>query len=73
MTDRLALEGGAPSSPRFIVFGAPCLGEEEIREVVETLRSGWIGTGPRTQAFETAIAWGAPTYSPSARAPRRST
>ena len=55
MTDRLALEGGPPSSPRFIVFGAPCLGEEEIREVVETLRSGWIGTGPRTQAFETAF------------------
>jgi len=55
MTDRLAIEGGTPSSPRFIVFGAPSLGEDEIQEVVATLRSGWIGTGPRTQAFEAAF------------------
>lgn len=28
------------------------MGEEEIAEVVATLRSGWIGTGPKTQQFE---------------------
>lgn len=55
MSERLALEGGTPASPRFIVFGAPAIGEAEIHEVVETLRSGWIGTGPRTQAFEEAF------------------
>jgi dTDP-4-amino-4,6-dideoxygalactose transaminase len=55
MSDRLAIEGGTPVSPRFIVFGSPVIGEEEIREVTETLRSGWIGTGRRTQAFETAF------------------
>jgi dTDP-4-amino-4,6-dideoxygalactose transaminase len=38
--------------PEFLVFGSPALGEEEIAEVVATLRSGWIGTGPRVQKFE---------------------
>lgn len=35
----------------FIVFGAPLIGEEEIEEVVATLRSGWLGTGPRVAQF----------------------
>ena len=37
---------------RFIVFGAPAIEEEEIDEVVATLRSGWLGTGPRVHRFE---------------------
>lgn len=36
----------------FIVFGAPSISEEEISEVVATLRSRWIGTGPKVQRFE---------------------
>jgi dTDP-4-amino-4,6-dideoxygalactose transaminase len=36
----------------FLPFGAPTFGEQEISEVVETLRSGWIGTGPRVARFE---------------------
>jgi dTDP-4-amino-4,6-dideoxygalactose transaminase len=36
----------------FLVFGAPAIEEEEIAEVVATLRSGWLGTGPKTHAFE---------------------
>ena len=35
-----------------LVFGAPTLEEPEIQEVLETLRSGWIGTGPRVARFE---------------------
>ena len=31
----------------FIPFHRPSIGEEEINEVVETLRSGWLTTGPR--------------------------
>jgi dTDP-4-amino-4,6-dideoxygalactose transaminase len=31
------------------------VGDEEIQEVVDTLRSGWITTGPRTRAFEAAF------------------
>lgn len=37
----------------FIVFGSPDIREDEIREVEATLRSGWLGTGPRTARFET--------------------
>jgi dTDP-4-amino-4,6-dideoxygalactose transaminase len=36
----------------FLVFGKPSLGEEEINEVVDTLKSGWWGTGPKTKLFE---------------------
>lgn len=41
---------------RFLVFGAPQIGEEEIAEVVATLRSGWIGSGPKVAAFERQFA-----------------
>jgi dTDP-4-amino-4,6-dideoxygalactose transaminase len=40
----------------FLVFGSPLIGEEEIGEVVDSLRSGWIGTGPKVQRFESMIA-----------------
>ncbi len=35
----------------FLPFARPSLGEEEIREVADTLRSGWITTGPKTERF----------------------
>jgi len=40
----------------FLPFSPPDLGEEEIAEVVDTLRSGWITTGPKTRQFETEFA-----------------
>lgn len=36
----------------FLPFALPSIGEEEIAEVVDTLRSGWITTGPKVQRFE---------------------
>ena len=36
----------------FLVFGNPQIEEDEIREVVDCLRSGWISTGPRVAQFE---------------------
>ena len=36
----------------FISFHRPSIGEEEISEVVETLKSGWLTTGPRVARFE---------------------
>jgi dTDP-4-amino-4,6-dideoxygalactose transaminase len=36
----------------FLVFGSPLIGDEEIAEVVASLRSGWIGTGPKVARFE---------------------
>lgn len=40
---------------RFLVFGAPTIGDAEVAEVVDTLRSGWVGTGPRVRRFEQAL------------------
>ena len=36
----------------FLPFALPFLGEEEISEVVDTLHSGWLTTGPKTTQFE---------------------
>jgi dTDP-4-amino-4,6-dideoxygalactose transaminase len=36
----------------FLPFSPPTLGDEEIDEVVDTLRSGWISTGPKVARFE---------------------
>ena len=41
---------------RNIPFSPPDMSEEEIKEVSEALRSGWITTGPRTKEFERQIA-----------------
>lgn len=40
----------------FLVFGAPLIGDDEINEVVDTLRTGWLGTGPKTKKFEADFA-----------------
>jgi len=37
---------------KFLVFGSPRIEGEEIQEVVDTLKSGWIGTGPKVHKFE---------------------
>jgi dTDP-4-amino-4,6-dideoxygalactose transaminase len=37
---------------KFLVFGNPLIEEDEIAEVVASLRSGWIGTGPKVQRCE---------------------
>ena len=39
-----------------ISFSPPDVGEEEIREVAEALRSGWITTGPKTKLLEKQVA-----------------
>jgi dTDP-4-amino-4,6-dideoxygalactose transaminase len=43
------------SARPYIIFGKPDIRQEEIDEVVDSLRSGWLGTGPKVQAFERAI------------------
>jgi len=47
----------------FLPFFRPLIGEEEIAEVVDTLRSDWITTGPKVRRFEQEFATfvGAPT------------
>lgn len=39
-----------------VSFSPPDINEEDINEVIDTLRNGWITTGPKTKKFENEIA-----------------
>lgn len=43
------------TKPPFLPFALPEIGDEEIAEVVDTLRSGWVTTGPKAMRFEQAF------------------
>ena len=45
-----------PVRKTFLPFNQPDIGQAEIDEVVDTLRSGWITTGPKTKEFERRFA-----------------
>ncbi|WP_419785754.1 DegT/DnrJ/EryC1/StrS family aminotransferase [Pseudodesulfovibrio sp.] len=40
------------SKDNFLVFGAPLITQDEIDEVTDSLKSGWLGTGPKVARFE---------------------
>ena len=37
---------------KFLVFGSPAIEDDEIQEVVASMKSGWLGTGPKVAKFE---------------------
>lgn len=41
-----------PDTLPFLPFALPEIGDEEIAEVVDTLKSGWVTTGPKAKRFE---------------------
>jgi len=43
-------------SKDFIVFGEPQIEDAEIDEVVATMKSHWLGTGPKVAQFESDFA-----------------
>lgn len=45
-----------PTRDDFILFSPPSIGPEEEKEVIDTLRSGWITTGPKTRLFQEKFA-----------------
>ncbi len=45
-----------PNSPPFMPFALPEIGDDEIAEVVDTLKSGWVTTGPKAKRFEADFA-----------------
>ena len=51
---RMVQQEGGPTE--FLPFHVPCLGNEEIAAVVETLKSGWLTTGTKTKRFEEEFA-----------------
>ncbi len=42
--------------PRILPYFSPSIGPEEIAEVVDTLQSNWLTTGPKTKEFEKQFA-----------------
>ena len=42
----------APVRSDYLVFGAPLIEDAEIEEVVDSLKTGWLGTGPKVAKFE---------------------
>lgn len=46
----------SPVRQDYLVFGAPQIQDDEIREVVDSMRSGWLGTGPKVAKFEKMFA-----------------
>jgi dTDP-4-amino-4,6-dideoxygalactose transaminase/nucleoside-diphosphate-sugar epimerase len=47
-----AVAGGVPARAEFLPFARPSIGREEEEEVLDSLRSGWISTGPKVQRLE---------------------
>jgi len=43
------------AKPPHLPFALPDIGQEEIDELIDTLRSGWLTTGPKTRRFEEAF------------------
>lgn len=37
---------------QFLIFGSPLIKEEEVNEVIDSLKTGWLGTGPKVQRFQ---------------------
>lgn len=55
--DTADVDAGAPSRRSSLLpFSPPLIGEEEIAEIIDTLRSDWITTGPKVARFETDFA-----------------
>ncbi len=49
---KLAINGAKPVRENFLIFGSPQIKQDEIDEVVDSLKSGWLSTGPKAKKFE---------------------
>jgi len=52
----LAIDGGVPVRERMLPYGRQSLDEDDIRAVVDVLRSDWLTTGPKVDEFEERFA-----------------
>ncbi len=52
MTTKSEFKSLRTKRQEFLVFGAPQIMDDEINEVVDSLKSGWLGTGPKARKFE---------------------
>ena len=54
--ETLAIDGGSPVRDALLPYGRQSVDEEDIRAVVDVLRSNWLTTGPKVGEFEEAFA-----------------
>ena len=54
--EALAIDGGSPVRDTLLPYGRQSLEEDDIRAVVDVLRSDWLTTGPKVGEFEEAFA-----------------
>src|SRR5690242_4506927 len=54
--ETLAIDGGSPVRDTLLPYGRQSVDEEDIRAVVDVLRSNWLTTGPKVDEFEDAFA-----------------
>ncbi len=52
MLEKPAILGGKKTRPKHLPPFLPCISKAEIDEVADTLKSGWISTGPKVQTFQ---------------------
>ncbi len=50
--EKPAIEGGTPIREEFLPYSTQWLNDKEIEEVVDSLKSSWITTGPKVRLFE---------------------
>ena len=54
--EKAAPSGGRPVRASLLPFHQPFIDEKDEQAVLDTLRSGWMTTGPRTRSFEQELA-----------------
>ena len=54
--DPLRAQAVRPPRTSFLPFAKPTIGEEEIAELVDSLRTGWLATGPKVERFTAEFA-----------------
>ena len=53
--EELAINGGAPASPRILGYGHQDINEDDVKAVADCLRGDYLTCGPATAAFEESI------------------
>jgi perosamine synthetase len=56
VSDRLAIDGGAPVRDQLLPYGRQSIDADDISAVIDVLGSDWLTTGPKVDEFETAFA-----------------
>ena len=54
--EKLAVDGGSPVRETTLPYGRQSVDEGDMAAVAQVLTSGWLTTGPKVEAFETALA-----------------